>query len=1166
MSGLRISDPSKLHLKRELTQIRKVARGLRDPGTTSSWKSPLASSRSVAETVEEPPANKNVENPSNNQLDSQLPTRAESSRGIGNGKEKKVFLYNWKTQKTSSDKSGFSRNSEGEDGTSWIQSSVNHDDDDDDVSDARNGGDSRLGETRSASMIFRCRDTNLVSPGFSKIRKIGLGKKKSKRLEFLSRYHQPKEAVLGTRNAASGLSAVRDQSGDLSDETEDFSNPRKITRVSSPLLLKLKQKNWSRSSSKFLRASSKRDDSSHTCNSTPALSTSSYNMYAIRNPSTVGSWDDGDDELDDDDNLYVTGRQGCGIPFYWTKRNLKHRGGCRSCCSPSFSDTLRRKGSSILCGSQSVYRRHRHSSGRYNKQKLASRSALGVVPLLKYGGHSRGGSSIGIGRSDDDLSTDFGELDLEAQSRLDGRRWSTSRRSQGGLEAVDGEGDEEEEEEEEGSTPENIQSLSKKYKPMFFDELIGQSIAVQSLMNAVIKGRIAHVYLFQGPRGTGKTSTARIFSAALNCEVATEEMKPCGYCKECSDFMLGKSKDLLELDASKKNGAEKVRYLLKKLLTLVPQSSPRYKVFVIDECHLLPSKTWLSLLKFLENPLQKVVFICITTDLGNVPRTIQSRCQKYLFNKLRDGDIVVRLRKIASDENFDVESQALNLIALNADGSLRDAETMLDQLSLMGKRITVDLVNELVGVVSDDKLLELLELALSSDTADTVKKARELLDLGADPIVMMSQLASLIMDIIAGAYKALDAKYSDAFLDGRNLSEADMERLKHALKILSEAEKQLRVTTDRSTWFIATLLQLGLMPSPGTTHTGSSRRQSSRATEENLSSISREVIAYKQRSGLQCSNSSSPTFLRKGGNTVHEMKLNSSSSDGSISSDGDTTASTMTLTCRNSEKLNDIWIKCIDKCHSKTLKQLLYTHGKLLSISEVEGILVAYIAFGEREIKLRAERFLSSITNSIENVLRRNAEVKIILLSKTELLNSKQTRQTTVSTGSDTESGHENPMKRIEMIIQEQRLETEWLQRTPGSQGHLKPERNQVLPQEDTNHHHQPVIGSTISSGLLNGVKVFRIGEMGELQENQTAKKMEHCPVSPSLLHDSNFINNKDNLGYESGSGRGVCSLLFCWNTQKSPRGGKIKGTSVRSRRSRKRRFSLFSGCAKPRK
>ncbi|KAG2268264.1 hypothetical protein Bca52824_062819 [Brassica carinata] len=1054
MSSLKISDPSKLHLKRELTQIRKVSKCLRDPGTSSSWKSPLTSSRSVPVKEELPPSNNNVE--LLNQLDSQF--RVESSRG--KEKEKKVFLYNWKSQKTSSDN-----------------------DDDDDVSDARNGGDSTM---------FRCRDKNRFT---------------KKKRRFLSRYphhHQPKEATSG-------------------EETEDFSNSESLGKLTQ--MLKLKHKNWSRSSSyKFLRATSKRDDSSYTCNSTPALSTTSYNnLYAIRSPSTVESLDD--DELD------VTGsQQGCGIPFYRTNKrnlNLKHRGGCRSCCSPSFSDTLRRKGSSILCGGSRQYM-HRHSSGRCNKK-------LSVVPLLKYGGDSTrgGGSSLG---SDDD----FGELDLESQSRLDGRRWSTSCKSHG---------------EEEGSSPENTQSLSIKYKPMFFDELVGQSTVVNSLMNALKKGRVAGVYLFQGPRGTGKTSTARIFSAALNCDVlANEEMKPCGYCKECSEFMSGKSKDLLELDASKENGGERVSYVLKKLMSFAPpQSSPRYKVFVIDECHLLPSKTWLLLLKFLEKPLQRVVFVCVTNELGNVPRTIQSRCQKLLFNKLKDGDIVVRLRKIASDENLDVESQALSLIALNADGSLRDAETMLDQLSLMGKRITVDLVNELVGVVSDENLLELLELALASDTAETVKKARELLDLGADPILMMSQLASLIMDIIAGAYKALDEKYSDAFLDGRNLSEPEMERLKHALKILSETEKQLRVTTDRSTWFIATLLQLGLMPSPGSTHSSSSRRQSSIATEEHPSSISREVIAYKQRSSLQRNNSASPTSIRKGETTVHEVTSFSSSSE------------VLENDASISEKLNDIWMKCVDRCHSKTLKQLLYSHGKLLSISEVKGTLVAYIAFGDREIKLRAEGFVRSITNSIETVLRRNVEVRMILLSETELLSSKQTRKTAVADSSDTESGHEVPMKRIETIIQEQRLETERLQKTPGSQGLLKPERNQVSPQEDTSyHHHQPNIGSAVSSGLNN--EVLKICKMDEVQENQTCKRMEHCPVSPSILHDSNFTNNKDDLGYESVSGRGVCSLLFCWKTQKSPRITKIKGTSVRSRRSRKRRFLLFSGCAKTRK
>ncbi|CDY17592.1 BnaA06g34110D [Brassica napus] len=1132
MSGSRVSD---LHLKRELTQIRKAGRVLRDPGTTSSWRSPLNSSRSLAAAVVDPPPSR---------ISSQsgkLPIRGESSSN--RGKEKKVFLYNWKTQRSSSEKSGLAKNGkedgegdeEEEEESSWTEASVN---DDDDVSDARKDGDSY--GIQSASLISRCRDT---SQGVSKMRKKKSKKQNSSRLDFLSKY-QPRNG----------------DTAELSDDTEELSNAEDLRKVTgnggaSPLLLKLKHKNWSRSSSNKLLRAARKEDSSCTYNSTPALSTSSYNMYAVRNPSNVGSWDgtttsvnDGDDELDDD-HLDLPGRQGLAF-----------------CVG-------------------------------------VNRCTVDIVDILLEG----------TGLSDDELSTNFGEIDLEAQSRLDGRRWSTSYRSQDGLEAavLDGEG-------EEGSTPENIRSFSQKYKPMFFDELIGQSIVVQSLMNAVKRSRIAPVYLFQGPRGTGKTSTARIFSAALNC-VATEEMKPCGYCKECNDFMSGKSRDFWELDGANKKGADKVRYLLKNLPTMLPRSSSTYKVFVIDECHLLPSKTWLSFLKFLEKPLQKVVFIFITTDLDNVPRTIQSRCQKFLFDKLKDADIVVRLKKIASDENLDVESHALDLIAMNADGSLRDAETMLEQLSLLGKRITTALVNELVGVVSDEKLLELLELALSSDTAETVKRARELLDLGADPIVLMSQLASLIMDIIAGTYKVVDEKYSDAFLDGRNLTEADMEGLKHALKLLSEAEKQLRVSNDRSTWFTATLLQLGSMPSPGTTHTGSSRRQSSRATDDDPSSLSREVMAYKQRvGGLHFSKSASPASIRKrSGNHTHEAKSfsrvidntcykSSSSSqvpesEASISSHDNSTASTMMLTQRSSEKLNDIWRKCIERCHSKTLRQLLYTHGKLISISEVEGILVAYLAFGETDIKSRAERFLSSITNSMEMVLRRSVEVRIILLPETELLVVPRKPEMTnrggdlnaitgfnaasdVGVGSSEESRSKIPMQRIESIIREQRLETAWLQTadkdTPGSIIGIKPERNQILPREDACR--QPNVGSPAisSSGLTshhwvdelnNEVKLLKIGENGELQENLTGKRGEHCPLSPSLLHDSSFGHKKDNLGgYESGPGtrRVGCNILFCWNTHKTQRSNKKqgKGTPVRPRRIRKRGFSLFNGCAKPRK
>lgn len=711
-SEMRMSDPSRLHLKRELTQIRKAARVLRDPGTSSSWKSPLNSSRSLALPLPSSTSarrgssgerGRGVTNGSCN-TDSE---RIETENGGGKYKDKTVFLYNWKVQRPSYNTV---TKVEPEDvDKSPSSSSVPGSSLPDSLSDAHCNNS-------SASSISRRRDANLAVLGMHSSRRTSgirmRNKKLNPHLDALTNYaaHKAKaeDRFLGRIRSSTRARAMLSSNGHPSftlssveqsdDDTEEYSNSEETRGVSgaSPLLLKSKHNNWSRSSSKFLRTS-RREDSSYTY-STPALSISSYSRYRNRYPSTIGSWDgtatslnEGDDEIGDP--LDLPGGQGCGIPCYWSKRTPKHRAMCGSCCSPSLSDTLRRKGSSILCGSQSMCTDRWRSLSRSKKRsRIASKSHQGVLPLLSNSGDGKALSSIGTRDSDDELSTNFGELELEALSRLDGRRWSNCQ-SQDTLEIlalnVDG---------EEDSVPENSRSLSQKYKPMFFDELIGQNIVVQSLANAVSKGRIASVYLFQGPRGTGKTSTARIFAAALRC-LAMEESKPCGYCKECTELSSGKSRDLFEVDGTNKRGIDKVRALLKKLSVKppTPSASSQYRVFIIDECHLLPSKTWLSFLKFVEDPPRRVVFIFITTDSDNVPRTVQSRCQKYFFNKIKDSDIVGRLRKISADENLDVESDALDLIALNADGSLRDAETMLDQLSLLGKRITTSLVNELVS-------------------------------------------------------------------------------------------------------------------------------------------------------------------------------------------------------------------------------------------------------------------------------------------------------------------------------------------------------------------------------------------------------------------------------------------------------------------------------------
>ncbi|OVA15476.1 DNA polymerase III [Macleaya cordata] len=1247
-------DPSELHWKKELTGLRKAAR-LRDPETSSSLRSPL-NSRSVAAASSWNYGNGTRSNSIGanhavgySDLVSGLPVRNEKNRN-------KVFLYNWRHQSGKSSDYGAKLDGEKYGEVGSVDGSLK------DSLEVPQKEDSKIDTYFDDPMMaFRVREANLERPLRRTVKKLKKGSAVSKHSIVRN---STNSNLLDLPSISLGALTSVQQSNDMeycnTEDSRDITPKNGYTsRSTSPM--PTRGENWSRSS-KLLR-SIWREDSSYSY--TPA-STCSY-KYGNRNPSTVGSWDGNTASFDGDDldHLDLPGRQGCGIPCYWSKRTPKH-GGCGGCYSPSLSETFRRKGSSILCGSRTLYKKRRSSGS--NERRLVTRSSQGM-PLLRNCSDGRGGSSMDTGQSDDDLSTNFGELDMEALSRLDGRRWSSCR-SQEGLELVPLAGAAEE------GRSDHIRSLSQKYRPRFFDELIGQNIVVHSLINAISRGRIAPVYLFQGPRGTGKTSMARILTAALNC-VATEETKPCGFCRECTDFISGKTMDLREVDATNKKGIDRVRYLLKSLSTAPMSFFSRYHVFIINDCHLLPSKTWSSFLKFLEEPLPRVVIIFITTDIDNVPHTVLSRCQKYLFNKIKDSDIINRLKKLSSDENLDVDSDALDLIALNAEGSLRDAETMLDQLSLLGKRITASLVNELVGVVSDEKLLDLLELAMSSDTAETVKRTRELMDSGVDPMALTSQLAGLIMDIIAGTYQLVNSKCSSSFFAGRSLTEAELERLKQALKLLSEAERQLRVSNERSTWFTAALLQLGSVPSPHHTHSSSSRKQSSKTTEDEPSGSSREVYARKKKSdALQRrwnstssalmprphdgdSSSQSESLLMVDASNFAARSTSNRLVEGGESAaiHGDTVAGNRVCRYISSEKLDDIWEMCIDRCHSKTLKQLLHAHAKLVSISEVEGVLIAFIGFKDGDIKSRAERFVRSITNSVEIVMRHNVEVRMGLMLRgdasvgitnmvefpdwemgtTEMIERElkgdsnnsvsghsdlelhqeplkvpterfysEGKQTGIPKQSDyssqgvdgcyqvtpelpvslternsgmnetEERNEEIPLQRIQTIIDEQRLESAWLQAaekgTPGSLSRLKPERNQVLPQDGIYRPDQmaSIISMELSSQkwedeLNHELKSLKIND-GRGHHDQSGKRVENYPMSPSLLHDRSSAGNfnNENLGYESGQAPG-CNGLICWKKTKPYNKGKVKqGTPIRSRKSRN--FLLFGECMKTKK
>ncbi|KAL2321727.1 hypothetical protein Fmac_026106 [Flemingia macrophylla] len=490
-------------------------------------------------------------------------------------------------------------------------------------------------------------------------------------------------------------------------------------------------------------------------------------------------------------------------------------------------------------------------------------------------------------------------------------------------------------------TLETPRSLCMKFKPKSFSDLVGQNVIGKSLLGAISRGRISSFYLFHGPRGTGKTSASRIFAAALNC-LSPVEQKPCGLCRECVFFFSGRCKNVKEVDSLRINRAEKVKSLVKH--ACIPPVSSRFKVFIVDECQLMHGEAWACLLKSLENVSSHVVFVMITPDLDKLPRSAVSRAQRYRFAKIKDADIASRLEKICVEEGLESEQVALDFIATRSCGSLRDAETMLDQLSLLGKKINISLVHELTGVISDDELLDLLDLALSSDTSNTVIRARELVRTRIDPVRLISQLANLIMDILAGKCELGGSETGRRFCS-RYTSEADLQKLSHALRILSETEKQLRISKNQTTWFTAALLQLSSVEysSVDTNDTKlCTRAASSRGVLDICSPSPKDSLEHLATTD-QCDDKSYKLGVRED----------------------------------HKGTLDVIWYKATEMCQSNRLKTFLRKQGKLSSICINQGRAVAELEFPHRANVSRAEKSWKLIASSLQFILGCNLELRI---------------------------------------------------------------------------------------------------------------------------------------------------------------------------------------------
>lgn len=288
-------------------------------------------------------------------------------------------------------------------------------------------------------------------------------------------------------------------------------------------------------------------------------------------------------------------------------------------------------------------------------------------------------------------------------------------------------------------------ALYRRWRPQDFDALVGQKAVKTTLKNALASGKIAHAYLFSGPRGTGKTSMARILAKALNCEQGPTA-EPCGQCGNCQRIVQGTSLDVIEIDAASNTSVDNIRDL-REQVAFTPAES-RYKVYIIDEVHMLSTGAFNALLKTLEEPPAHAVFILATTDPQKVPATIQSRCQRFEFRRVTVDEIAEHLAMVAAGSGIEADADALRLIAIQAEGGMRDALSLLDQCGVMAKRVTVATVREVLGIVGREALHELTEAIGRRQLPQALATLNLLLEQGKDVKQVLTELIEYLRALV----------------------------------------------------------------------------------------------------------------------------------------------------------------------------------------------------------------------------------------------------------------------------------------------------------------------------------------------------------------------------------------------------------------------------------
>ena len=386
---------------------------------------------------------------------------------------------------------------------------------------------------------------------------------------------------------------------------------------------------------------------------------------------------------------------------------------------------------------------------------------------------------------------------------------------------------------------------ARKYRPMTFDSVVGQAALTTTLRNAVRSGKLAHAYLFCGPRGVGKTTCARIFAKAINCMSPTEEGEACNQCESCQAFNEQRSYNIFELDAASNNSVENIKSLMEQ--TRIPPQVGKYKVFIIDEVHMLSAQAFNAFLKTLEEPPQHVIFILATTEKHKILPTIISRCQIYDFERMTVQGTIDHLKMVAQKEGYTYEDEALAVIAEKADGGMRDALSIFDQAaSFCQGNITYQKVIEDLNVLDSENYFQIIDLAVENKVADIMVLLNQIIAKGFDGGHLINGLASHVRNVMMAkdpqTIPLLEVSQSQREHFQAQAKKCPMQFLYQALKIMNQCDINYRTSSNKRLLVELTLIQVAQITQPADSDVPSAGR-----SPKSLKSLFKKMLSTQQK-------------------------------------------------------------------------------------------------------------------------------------------------------------------------------------------------------------------------------------------------------------------------------------------------------------------------------